>query len=395
MHPHTTYHRRSFTPEEISYIQAFYPTLGCSHVAKHLNRHNGSIEKAAKRLGLRFLRLPPLNEEEQMFLKEHYPLYGEKYCAQHLKRSIHIVRQTVKSLGLHKRVAAAKRETSIDLAPILNIEKPEIAYLLGFIWADGHVNPRQASLFIKLEDWLTIKPVAECIPGLKFSTRPARTRAAASGGFYTGHKGLISFLLEHDYALKSVCSPTKILSRIPDHLKHYWWRGYTDGDGHFHVGKAGRYAIVMAGSFTQDWKDSESLLTSLGITYQVVRRERLNHQSQKMNRDSIVKINNRQGFVSFGSYLYQGWETGAIGLSRKHTSYLAGCEQIERHKQNLLKRSQPVSVFSKTWEPLGEYPSIQAAGKALNVKPKLIREYFQFNRAYCKGYQFKRLPKPA
>lgn len=394
MHPPYTYRRRPFTPDEIAYIQTFYPTLGCTNVAKHLNRHPGSVEKAARKLKLHFLRPPPFNESERTFLAENYPSHGEKYCANHLNRSRYAVLQTVKSMGLHKRVAAIKRESRIDLDPILNITNPEIAYLLGFLWADGHVNLRQASLFIRLEDWLAIEPVASCIPGLTFSTSPARTRASASGGFYTGHKGFISFLLENDYAIKSTVSPTKILSRIPNHLKHYWWRGYADGDGHFHVGKAGRYAIVLAGSFTQDWRDLEDLLKSLNITYHVVRRERMNQQSQKMNRDSIVKINNRQGFVALGSYLYQKQETDAIGLPRKYTSFLAGCEQMERHKRNLLKRSQPIAVFSKTWEPLGEYPSIQATAKALNIRPKLIREYFQFNRAYCQGHQFKRLPKP-
>ncbi len=44
-------------------------------------------------------------------------------------------------------------------------------------------------------------------------------------------KYIKEFLLENDFDKKSLLSPTKVLSKIPDELKHYFFRGLIDGDG--------------------------------------------------------------------------------------------------------------------------------------------------------------------
>jgi len=48
---------------------------------------------------------------------------------------------------------------------------------------------------------------------------------------------LYEFLVDNDYKLKSYNSADKILSKIPNSLHHYFFRGLIDGDGCFYLNK--------------------------------------------------------------------------------------------------------------------------------------------------------------
>lgn len=386
--------RRSFTSEELAYLREHYPTQGLKRVAQTLNRHTGSVEKVARKLGLRTIRFGPLTEDQLAFLRQHYPAHGAQYCSKHIGRSIHAIRKAVRQQGLHLRVAAIKREEAFDMGQFIQITNPKVAYILGLIWADGHVNPGRTSLQLKLADWQCVEPIITSLGRFSVSIRPPRIRCSAAGSCYTGHKGLTTWLITHDYRIKSTVAPTKILSAIPEHLRHYWWRGYWDGDGYIKATEIGRYSMVAAGTFEQDWTEMEALLNQLEIRYVIHRKVQLNHGSGNINRYSVVIIANREGFQKLGHYLYPNLSDN-LGLPRKRQAYLRGLEIAERQQLRLLSRSQPIRAYKLDGTFVADYPSISAAAKSLTLKSKLIREYFQFARKRCKGYLFERLPRPA
>ena len=65
---------------------------------------------------------------------------------------------------------------------------------------------------------------------------------------------LYNFLKENDYHIKSGASASKILLKIPEHLQHYWWRGFIDGDGCFVRNERNRLNILqITSTFDQGW----------------------------------------------------------------------------------------------------------------------------------------------
>jgi len=52
-----------------------------------------------------------------------------------------------------------------------------------------------------------------------------------------GFKNPLELLVDNDYKLKSYNSADKILSKIPNSLHHYFFRGLIDGDGCFYLNK--------------------------------------------------------------------------------------------------------------------------------------------------------------
>lgn len=131
---------------------------------------------------------------------------------------------------------------------------------------------------------------------------------AETTAFVTNNKELYTFLLNNDYDKKSYCEPTKILSKIPDEFKHYFWRGYFDGDGS--AGLIGRGSYIEFSS-TYDYQYSEliSLFDMLNIkTYNLYRQI-----SKKGHKSSVFKLYGKPNVI-LSKYLL----TSEIGLNRKN-----------------------------------------------------------------------------
>lgn len=190
-------------------------------------------------------------------------------------------------------------------------KSPYHVYVLGFIWADGTVLSNRKSIRIEIveDDMNELAPILEHTGKwyMQRRERPNRRPQATASG---DNKKLVDFLEENDYLIKSQASPTKILSTIPDDWKHYFYRGWVDGDGCFYNGKTARQ-FTMSGANQLDWTDLESYLTSHGISHKVSRR------NTKTGGYSYVRISNKFGISKFGQLIYAGEQ---FGLSRKKSA---------------------------------------------------------------------------
>jgi DNA-binding transcriptional regulator WhiA len=315
---------------------------------------------------------------------------GVDFCAKELgvtKLSIKII------AGKHKirrNLNKIDKDNSVDISNFENIDKPEVAYLLGLLWADGYITESKkgygkVGIEASLEDISEVKSLFSGIINFREYVRSRRERSRKSIlSLSTSNRPIYYFLFKHDYKSKSISSPCKIISKIPDDLKKYFWRGYFDGDGNIHVDTAGRYSFSFAGSFNQDWTAMENLLNSLGIKYSI------NRHDVKASSSKASKINcqNRYGFLKFFSYIYADYDN--IGFSRKYNTFLQGLDLIKELQERLLKRSCPLLCYDKNWNFIRKFDSIQQASRELKIKDKLIREYFRFQRSRCYQYQFKK-----
>jgi hypothetical protein len=204
---------------------------------------------------------------------------------------------------------------------INSMDDPRFIYLLGFFWGDGYIHHYVKtghyliSAGIVKEDGEMLKPTFEVIENLNcYERRPTNRRPIIV--FRITSRVLYDYLMALDYRSKA-SSPDKVISKIPEHLKHYWFRGLFDADGHarltpnqrnprHHSGMAAIY-----GPYDQDWSYIERLCERLEIKCTIRRRHRNTGSS------SEIQIMNKVDVVNFLGYLYQGYEQDGIGLKRK------------------------------------------------------------------------------
>lgn len=251
-------------------------------------------------------------EAEIQFLKENYPSKGGKYCSEYLNRTMGSIHSHC-ILHKIKRIKSFEGD-SFNMNNVLPIKDKEIAYYLGFLWADGYLNNRSVRIEIVKNDGDILYNIIKSFGNFKTYTRlrKDRTIPILSIGVYCIQ--FYKFLVENDYHIKSQTSPTKILSKIPKKLKPYFYRGWIDGDGCFYInGKCIQFSL--AGSYDQDWSDFEILLKSLSIRYRIKKTI-----TPKGHKSSIIRITSRYDIKLLCEYLYNN--NDKIYLERKYNKYL-------------------------------------------------------------------------
>jgi hypothetical protein len=264
--------------------------------------------------------------EEIEFLKEFYPIKGCSYCAEKLGRTKGAVatrcrlnniyanldtRITNHKISYNKFQENRSNDTfNVNVEQFLDIKKPDITYFLGFLWADGYIVRNEIRLEIVKDDMDNIKNILDVIGKWNYQVRNRKDRQTITRAS-TNNKRLYNFLCEHDYNKKSIVSADKILSKIPDNLKHYFFRGFVDGDGCISPEKLN---ITMSGSYNQSWDFIINLAKQLNIKCYDYRRntERGNY--------SIIDFNGVNSKL-LGDYLYDNVEVDNIGLTRKRNKY--------------------------------------------------------------------------
>jgi hypothetical protein len=265
-------------------------------------------------------------QDEINFLIENYPSYGKEYCAKKLnregssifKKASRLKLKVISDVRLANNIKAQVKfqnerpnnDFNINIEQFLNIQKPEVAYILGFLWADGYIIRNEIRLEIVKDDLDHIKPILESIGTWTYSYRDRNrngVKTKTSGRAVTSNRKLKEFLACHDYDKKSYISADKILSKIPNELKHYFFRGFVDGDGNIYPPKK---RITLAGSLKQDWSFISKICDELKIKHNIYR-------NSNKSTNSVVEINGINGVI-FGNYIFKGNE---FGLKRKSDKF--------------------------------------------------------------------------
>lgn len=236
------------------------------------------------------------------------------------------------------RVGRTKQNNEFSVNPdqFFNVASPEAAYILGLLWADGYVLRRKTtwrgnfyseyriSLTNQRDDFDVFLPTLKKVGTWRVSYRKLKKRKE-QGTATVSNRPLVNFLIENDYTSKSTLSACKILSKIPDNLKHYWFRGLFDGDGCIYHNPDGLHIkISICSSYEQNWEYVEKLF-----------RETLNESSffirrnirKNGNRHSKVEVVKRSAILKFLNYIYNGYKIDGIGLTRKYEKYLRVVER--------------------------------------------------------------------
>jgi hypothetical protein len=198
--------------------------------------------------------------------------------------------------------------------------KKESSYILGLLWADGHIREVDkltsincseddindvTEVFLKTGHWNISNPIIKTHNGKKVKTQKKIS---------TSTWGLFDILKKNDYVNKSNSSPNKILSTIPKKLKKYWFRGYLDGDGCIKLGKKYGVEVVFAGPYNQDWSFMVDLCNELSINYSI------DNRIVKIGGYSHFRVYKKNDVKMLCDYIYNDFD--GIGFSRKYKKYI-------------------------------------------------------------------------
>lgn len=286
---------KRFTKEEDQFLIDNYHLLGLIESANSLNRCVGSIQYRRK-----FLNIQKLTKEE-----------FSKVMTGKIK---HKTRQLPKKVPVEQ---------------FINVTSPEVAYILGLIWADGYVKPGEKvvvtgvkedlessiCVFEKTGEWNIIEQERErygvkCKPVIRINTCNIL---------------LSEYLDSKGYKSNSVNSACSILETIPDNLKKYWFRGLFNGDGHVQCSKRGgnrkdQIRIGVASCYEQDWTYLKNVCEKLQIKYSIYKRV-INKPLGKVNKSSSFSVQSFEGCNKFLNFIFEGYSEDKIGMSRKYEKW--------------------------------------------------------------------------
>lgn len=247
-------------------------------------------------------------------VKVLYPDFGTADIAKMLR-----VRQTTIKKIIDDNNFKLIKNRRINIEDFYNIEKKEIVYLLGLIWADGHLSKSNNTLSIECvsDDMLNFKETLDRVGRWSYHHRNRDrngVKCKSLTNAYICDSLLHNFLEENDYLEKSTKSPTKILSKIPKELISYFLLGMVDGDGCFYFKENQSSQFYLSGTFEQDWSQFELIFNIIGIRYKLVR---VNNK----NSSSFVRVTNKNDIRKIGNFVYSTIEDDNIGLRRKYEKY--------------------------------------------------------------------------
>lgn len=203
-----------------------------------------------------------LHDSEKEYILENYPKFGLKVVCEKLNRSV----GTVSKFAKENNLVIAKDKLPGTEAPnfLVNLDfysrfedeiTKELAYFLGFFWADGTIS-NSSSLVIEItrEDGEILKETFQEIFPFDESFRERKGRNPQMTFRVCDHRvgELLTSLGKYP---RSIENHKKIYEFIDNKsLWIYFLRGLIDGDGNFYINEKEKYGqFTLASSLNQDW----------------------------------------------------------------------------------------------------------------------------------------------
>lgn len=249
-------------------------------------------------------------EEEINFLKEFGPKFGPKICADKLGRGLEGVKSKFYKLNIPISGGNVTEEeikslvfssSCIDLnIEFENHKNPkELAYWLGFFWADGYIR-KDSELIIEIteEDGIMLEPIFMRLASFKIYKRSREGRKPQMS-FYYRDKNIAQILKSLGKYSNSIESHEKILNYIPEKYRNYFIRGLIDGDGCFYTNSK-HVQFSIANSINYDW---DYLQNYFGNVYNL--QCFTNNRETNNGNSSSLRASGKYNIIEFIKQLYK------------------------------------------------------------------------------------------
>ena len=286
-------------------------------------------------------------KREIEFLKENANVFGAYVCAIKLNRNIgsiisklrkenipYIYKKTDKTKEEIENLKFIEDENLVINFDFVTTKTPkELAYFIGFFWADGTINNgKYIVIEITSEDGENLLPIfTKICSNFKISRRKREGRKEQMT-FLCLDKDFCEFLISKGKYSSTVESHEKILNYIPEKYKNYFIRGLIDGDGCFSkLDKSKKYFNItlsfdISGRYEQDWAYLIKFFKNNYKINMAVQKVKKNE-----NSSSRIRTHNSKEIENFVEKLYECNDN--IWLERKHNKIIGYIE----NKHNISK----------------------------------------------------------
>lgn len=212
-------------------------------------------------------------------------------------------------------VSRAYKPGELEAAVGLLTHSPELAYVLGLLWAEGHFYSTNARVGLEMVE----EDLAQ-VSGVFLKTglwrESARMRAGRTKKMLELSLVNLPFrgLLESLGYSHRVKGASKVLSYLPANLHPSWWLGFFDGDGCLYTKQ---HQLSFSASHDQDWE------FALGLAPQ----GRVKRRTSVAGSYSTFLVTSRPGVRETLRRIYGPQPEATFGISRKRQSvveYLSG-----------------------------------------------------------------------
>lgn len=265
------------------------------------------------------------SEKEIKFIIDNYNKLGTKNCAKIFNVSVEnfrarLNRLNIKAIGnpfpelsddqvenIRKEISIKKLNVNFDT----NENKKELAYFLGYFWADGYINKNNCLIIeITQEDGEQILPIFQKLADFNIYYR-TRINRKPQMTFYTSSKEVCDLFKTLGKYPNSIESHDKILKYIPKEYHQWFLRGFIDGDGCFYLNQNNNCVqFSICGAENQNWTSMLQLCIDFGLT-----NAKICKRSQTSGNSSIIRSTSKHTIINFINNLYNDLDN--IWLNRK------------------------------------------------------------------------------
>lgn len=246
------------------------------------------------------------------FVRKYYPLYGLNFCADYTGQKPSFIGDIITDFKIYKN------RFNVDYKAIINISNKYAAYFLGFFWADGHLNKNGKTIELCVSE----KTYNEIYKSFSYlgDWYIWYNKLNKSYHIKSEIQELYDFLTYYNYRKKSKSSKLPILNKMPEKLQKFWWRGFSDGDGCFMMGK--RATFVLVGDRALTWEDSITYFNAKLNIKPVLRyiETKINTGSSRLELNSVSNV------LKFGDFIYNTYHKDRIGIDYKYIKFLDICK---------------------------------------------------------------------
>jgi len=208
--------------------------------------------------------------------------------------------------------------------------KKELAYLLGYFYADGSLSPSKKYPVIELQEEdgnYLFKLAKKQLLTNKFRKRDRKNSSISQIAFNITNK-------KYRKLFENIMSNKINMNTIKDYILEedypYFLRGFFDGDGCIINRDNSRCsALYFYGAFNQDWSFILNIFEVLSIKYNYS----LNIRKQGKHKSSFICISSKYDCAKLFEYLYPNCIYD-FGLFRKYEKLLISKMSIKRKRPN-------------------------------------------------------------
>jgi intein/homing endonuclease len=270
-------------------------------------------------------------------MRRLYPKIGAKAFSEkfNLKYRNVVALALYLNLKVDKNVHYKLRDEHEYLVNHSNFEKikhPLHAYLLGLLWADGHISKNKNEIILSS----TYPDANEFIPLFEktgkwsvYKKKHNRINWKESVSIQTTNFYLKEVLVNYGF-LNRENGFESIANLVPAELHYMFLRGLSDGDGCFTKNKKNQFKFSLCSCFLQNWDWVSNILNGLKINHKIERTR------SKSGSYSKIHIWGQLRVKAWGRYLYSDFEENNIGLTRKFLIF----KELNERKLRIIKASQ-------------------------------------------------------